>query len=147
MNNIVRIESDNSAMWVLPRHTMFTSPTPRLLCASYFGQWHQSFSQSLSLWTSLSPCYSHPVSHQGWDQRILFTESTVTLRSDSHGHIARSEAMASSLGLPATQFPLHTAPSWCSRRRAVSILPLSPKLLKKCPAVWKISPKVLYNFL
>lgn len=28
MNNIVRIESDNSAMCVLPRHTMFTSPTP-----------------------------------------------------------------------------------------------------------------------
>lgn len=146
MNNTVRIELDNSAMWVLSRHTMFTFPTPKLLCASYFGQWPQSFSQSLSLWTSLSPCYSYPVSHQGWDQMILFMGSTVTLRSDSHGHITRPEAMASSLGLPATQFLLQHCTQLMFQKQSCEHTSSKPKRLKKCPAVWKISPEVLYNF-
>ena len=142
MNNIVRIELDNSAMWVLSRHTMFTFPTPKLLCASYFGQRHQSFSQSLSLWTSLSPCYSHPVSHQGWDQMILFMESTVTLRLHnqtwSNGFLTRS---------PCYSIPFTHCIQLMFQKQSCEHTSSKPKRLKKCPAVWKISPEVLYNFL
>lgn len=144
MNNIVRIELDNSVVWVLPRHTMFTSPTPKLLCASYFGQWHQSFSQSLSLWTSLSPCYSHPVSHQGWDQMILFMESIVTLRSDSHGHQTWSNGFLTRS--PCYSIPFTHCTQLMFQKQSCEHTSSKPKRLKKCPAVWKISPEVLYNF-
>ena len=49
--------------------------------------------------------------------------------------------MASSLGLPATRFTLHTVPGWSSRSTAVKHSSLQAQITQKCPAVWKIKYK------
>lgn len=146
MNNIVRIESDNSAMWVLPRHTMFTSPTPKLLCASYFGQQHQSFSQSLRLWTSLSPCYSQ----SSQSPRLRPDDAIHGIYCHSQVRLSRSHNQTWSNGFltgsSCYSIPFTHCTQLMFQKQSCEHTSSKPKRLKKCPSVWKISPEVLYNF-
>ena len=141
MEDAAVVESDTSAMWLPPSHSMVTSLPPPLPSWSrlepLFPTVALKFFSNTRSTESLSPCYPYPVSHRLWDQRSLvmdlYCHSQVWF---SQSHTQKPKAMASSLGLC---YWLYLA-DFAEAQLWIHVLP--SQITQKCPAVRKVNYKL-----